>query len=119
MAKKEITTDDKVLLTTTEPAQVTTAKEVQPVEATTRSSLRQFAGWYKFPLLLLALALLFIVLLVVAYKLGQRSVRGDLNEGNLCNYRQMYDRGYGPEMMGPGANYRNSSGSTTPSLQTN
>ena len=120
MAKKDSTvttsTEESVLLTdtpsrTTEPV---TRDEVTPVEQ--RPGVRQIAGWYKFPLLLILLSLVMIGLLVAAYKLGQHNPEGGTWRGNRYDDMPMmrdYD-GYGPRFRS-----QSTTQSTTPTLQTN
>ncbi|MGB4967066.1 MAG: hypothetical protein WBO35_02585 [Candidatus Saccharimonadales bacterium] len=117
MAKKETTAKDNGPLTTPGPSPAI-AQEVSPGKVNspaTRPSLRQVASWYKFPLLLLLLSLSFIVLLVTAYKLGQRSMRD--YEGDMPYQRGQMMRDYD---MGGRRNYtlQNTPESSSPTLNT-
>jgi hypothetical protein len=94
MAKKEaITQNESVLLTDTA---VTAQPKATQVTPSARPGLRQIAQWYKFPLLVFLLSLLFMCLLVAAYKLGQHSVSDDSDMPYQHNEQMWNGDDFGP-----------------------
>jgi len=120
MAKKDTpiteSNNDPILMTdnsvrSTPPVVKTETAATTPLTEN-RPGLRQIAKWYKFPLLVLLLSLVFVGLLLAAYNLGQRNPDENVRYDTLRRDRMLRDYdGYGPHF----APQR----STPPNLQTN